>query len=226
MPRYPRNSIKTSFFHVMTQGINKLFIFNTTEDIKYYIKSMYELSKEYEMQIIAYCIMNNHTHMLVKVKKTEELSNYMLKLNSKYARFYNKKYKRVGYVFRDRFRSEGIYNEAQLSNCIKYIYNNPVKAGICEHPEEYRWSNYKPIKTQNDEDYIFIDVDEELENIYKDVIDNYLNEKHIQIKELKKYKNEVKELTNILNKDYKLSLRKISDKLNISRETLRKIYKA
>lgn len=224
MPRYPRNYIKTSFFHVMTQGINKLFIFNTQEDIKYYIKNMYELSKEYEIQIIAYCIMSNHTHMLVKIEKTEELSNYMLKLNSKYARFYNKKYHRVGYVFRDRFRSEGIYNETQLSNCIKYIYDNPVKAGMCNHPQEYRWSNYKTTKTPKNENYVFIDVEEDLENIYKDVIEKFLNEKQILMSELENNKIELKELVYILNNNYKLSLRKIAEKLNISREKLRRIY--
>ena len=131
MPRFPRDFIKTSYIHIMTQGINKTYIFEYEEDINYYIKIMYELLKEYKIKIIANCIMNNHTHMLVNVEKTEELSNYMLRLNSKYAKYYNKKYKRVGYVFRDRYRSEGIYNDSQLYNCIKYIIDKFVDIVLC-----------------------------------------------------------------------------------------------
>ena len=66
MPRLPRNHIKSSFLHVITQGINKQYIFDKPEDIKYYIKIMYKLATEYELKIEAYCIMNNHTHMFLK----------------------------------------------------------------------------------------------------------------------------------------------------------------
>ena len=58
-------------------------------------------------------------------------------LNTRYGLYYNKKHKRIGYVFRDRYKAEGIYSEEQLYNCIKYIYDNPVKAGVCNKAEEY-----------------------------------------------------------------------------------------
>ena len=57
----------------------------------------------------------------------------------KYGRYYNKKYNRVGYVFRDRYKSEGIHREEHLYSCIRYIYNNPVKAGLCSHAKEYSY---------------------------------------------------------------------------------------
>ena len=142
MPRFPRSYIKTTFFHIITQGINKSYIFENEEDIKYYINIMYKLSEEHEIKIIAYCIMNNHAHMLIETEKIKELSKYMQRLNTKYGKYYNKKYNRVGYVFRDRYKSEGIYSEEHLYNCIKYIYDNPVKAHICNKAEEYPYSNY------------------------------------------------------------------------------------
>ena len=77
MPRLPRNYIKTSFFHVITQGINKSYIFEKAEDIKYYIKIMYHLTKEQKIKIVGYCIMNNHAHMLIKAEEIKELSKYM-----------------------------------------------------------------------------------------------------------------------------------------------------
>ncbi|MGN1351462.1 MAG: transposase [Clostridia bacterium] len=135
MPRFPRNYLKTSFFHVMSQGINKNFIFEDSIDIKFYIKNMYEIKDKYNVKIIAYCIMNNHVHMLLETAGVENLSKYMHCLNTRFGQYYNKKYKRVGYVFRDRYKAEGIYSEKQLYNCIKYIYDNPVKAEICKKPE-------------------------------------------------------------------------------------------
>ena len=75
MPRSPRNYLNTSFFHVMSQGINKEFIFNNAVDIKFYIKNMYEIKDKYHIEIIAYCIMNNHTHLLIKTNIIKNLSS-------------------------------------------------------------------------------------------------------------------------------------------------------
>ena len=223
MPRFPRKHIKTSFFHVITQGINKSYIFDKSEDIKYYIKLIYKLSKEHEIKIIAYCIMNNHAHMLIKTKKLDELSKYMQRLNCTYARYYNKKYDRVGYVFRDRYKSEGIYDEQHLYNCIKYIYDNPVKAGICSKAKDYPYSNYKIITKEIKENYTFMDIDND-SKICKELIQNFLNENDMDINDLKKNKRKLKELIVILKMEYNISLRKISEETKIGRETIRKTY--
>ena len=121
MSRNPRNYLQTSFFHVITQGINKSYIFNSEDEIKYYIKLMYCLKDEYNIKILAYCIMNNHAHILIESSNIQNLSKYMQRLNMRYGIFYNKKHNRVGYVFRDRFKSQGIYSEKQFYNCMKYI---------------------------------------------------------------------------------------------------------
>ena len=223
MPRFPRKHIKTSFFHVITQGINKSYIFDKSEDIKYYIKLIYKLSKEHEIEIIAYCIMNNHAHMLIKTKKSDELSKYMQRLNCTYARYYNKKYDRVGYVFRDRYKSEGIYDEQHLYNCIKYIYDNPVKASICSKAKDYPYSNYKIITKEIKENYTFMDIDND-SKICKELIQNFLNENDMDINDLKKNKRKLKELIVILKMEYNISLRKISEETKIGRETIRKTY--
>ena len=223
MPRFPRKHIKTSFFHVITQGINKSYIFDKSEDIKYYIRLIYKLSKEHEIEIIAYCIMNNHAHMLIKTKKSDELSKYMQRLNCTYARYYNKKYDRVGYVFRDRYKSEGIYDEQHLYNCIKYIYDNPVKAGICSKAKDYPYSNYKIITKEIKENYTFMDIDND-PKICKELIQNFLNENDMDINDLKKNKRKLKELIVILKMEYNISLRKISEETKIGRETIRKTY--
>ena len=226
MPRFPRSYIKTSYFHVITQGINKSFIFKYPEDIKMYIKIMYNLKKEHNLEIIAYCVMNNHTHMLVKVEEISVLSKYMQCINTKYAKYYNKKYNRVGYVFRDRYKCEGIYSEKQLHNCIKYIYNNPVKAGICNNMGDYLYSNYnKSIEIQDDEEYVFLDVDKNKDEICRNIINNFLIENNMKLENIKKDTTKLRKLIIILKNEYNISLRCIAKELNINREEIRKIYK-
>ena len=223
MPRYPRNYLDTSFFHVMSQGINKSYIFEDEIDIKFYIKNMYEIKDNYSVKIIAYCIMNNHTHVLIETKTTENLSKYMHCLNTRYGLYYNKKHKRIGYVFRDRYKAEGIYSEEQLYNCIKYIYDNPVKAGVCNKAEEYECSNYKKINFTNTREYSFIDIEEDKRVVCNKLVKEFLKVKELKLKELKCNKTELGELVKILKK-HNISFRIISNIIKINREKIRREY--
>ena len=222
MSRYPRNFLKTSYFHIITQGINKSYIFDRSEDIKFYIKNMYQLVKEHHIRIIAYCIMSNHAHILIEAQSVNELSKYMQRLNTRYGKYYNKKYQRVGYVFRDRYKSEGIYSEQHLYSCIKYIYDNPVKAGICSKASDYPYSNYKKIDASTDNHYAFIDIDP-IENC-NNIIQNFLIENKIDLASLKNDKIKLREIVITLKQEYNISLRKISQLIGVNRETIRKIY--
>lgn len=231
MPRFPRTYIKTIFFHIITQGINKSYIFERSEDIKFYLRMMKKLSKEQEVKILAYCVMNNHTHMLVKTNQTKKMSKFMQRLNTTYGIYYNQKYNRVGYVFRNRYKSEGIYNEKHLYNCVRYIYNNPVKAGICSQAKEYQYSNYKELNSKYKEinenlidEYSFIDIEDDnlrkSENVIKEILRKY----NKNLDDIWKNKKELKEFITILKKKEGISLRKIADELKLSRESVRRIY--
>ena len=223
MPRIPRKSTETTIFHVMTQGIDKSYIFSKTEDIKHYIKLMYKLKSEQNIKIIAYCIMNNHAHILIQTECIEDLSKYMQRLNTSYGKYYNKKYKRIGYVFRDRFKSEGIYNEDHLYNCINYIYNNPVKAGICKQASQYPYSNYKKIEVVNMGDYTFIEAYEKKKDC-KDVLQEYLKKNKINMEKLGNEKAKLIEVIKILKDYYRYSFIEISKEINMNREKVRRIY--
>lgn len=142
MPRIPRKNSQTNFYHIMVQGINKEFIFKNSIFIEKYINIIYNCLKDFPITVLAYCIMNNHAHFLVFSKNIINLSKFMQRVNTSYARFYNKENNRVGYVFRDCYKSQPIYNHTQLCKCIKYIHNNPVKANIVNHMSEYQYSSY------------------------------------------------------------------------------------
>ena len=115
-------------------------------------------------------------------------------LNTRYGLYYNKKYKRIGYVFRDRYKAEGIYSEEQLHNCIKYIYDNPVKAGVCNKAEEYEFSNYKKINFTNTREYSFIDIEEDKRVVCNKLVKEFLKIKELKLKDTIKQEN-VYELT-------------------------------
>ena len=143
MSRTARQYKYASFFHVIVQGIDKEGIFKRERYINEYLKLIRKYSEELNIKIIAYCIMANHAHLLVKTNKTEDISKMMLKVNSIYAKYYNyMENGRVGYVFRDRFVSEPIDSRVYLINCIKYIHMNPVKAGMVKECGDYKFSTF------------------------------------------------------------------------------------
>lgn len=185
---------------------------------------MYKLKEKHEINILAYCVMNNHTHILLESENLKDLSKYMQRLNTRYGQYYNKKYNRVGYVFRDRFKSEGIYNEEHLYNCIKYIYDNPVKAGLCKSPEQYPYSNYKKIDIDINKNFVFMDISEDKEKICEEVINEFLKENNLELIKLLKNKEKLKKLVIVLKDNYNLSFRQIAERVDIGRETLRKLY--
>lgn len=142
MPRRARRDVNSNFSHVMVQGIEKKYIFHTDFYKNKFYKIMLDKVIDGQMYIVAYCIMGNHAHILLNTQNVNVLSKYMKSVDTAFAKFYNESENRVGYLFRDRFRSEPINTEQQLYNCIAYIHNNPVKANLVSKPDEYIYSSY------------------------------------------------------------------------------------
>ena len=142
MPRRARRDLESCYLHVIVQGIERKYIFDKECYKEKYKELMLHKSQVFNVKILAYCIMGNHTHSLLFSENIEEIGKYMKSLNTAYAHFYNKSEKRVGYVFRDRYLSEAIRSERQLYNCLVYIHYNPVEAKIVSLPDKYRYSSY------------------------------------------------------------------------------------
>jgi len=145
MPRLARKYLNSNFFHIMVQGINKEYIFNSDEQKNKYKKIISEEYKNYDnndLNILSYSLMSNHTHFLMFCKDFDNISKFMHQINTKYSKYYNKTNERVGYVFRDRFKVQQIMNADQLYNCLRYIHNNPIKANLCNSMQDYAYSSY------------------------------------------------------------------------------------
>ena len=141
MPRTSRQRSESGYYHVMIRGNNKNSIFKGKEEKEKLYEIIRKNKKEEGWKLIAYCIMNNHAHLLIQ-EGTREISVIMKKINVAYAMYYNKRHKMVGHVFQDRYKSEAIADNRYLLAVIRYIHQNPVKSGIVEEIASYKWSSY------------------------------------------------------------------------------------
>lgn len=141
MPRQARVTSSTGVYHIMMRGNEKKDIFLCKQDKNKFIQILKKNKQEHNYTLYAYCVMNNHVHLLIR-ELTEDISTIMKRVNTAYACYFNHKYERVGHVFQDRFRSEVIENDAYLTQVIRYIHNNPVKANLCNSHIQYPWSSY------------------------------------------------------------------------------------
>ncbi len=142
MPRCARNIKNEVFYHVMIQGINKEYIFQKDSYKECYLSLLRRKLSDYNSILVAYCIMDNHAHFLFYSDGEGDLSTLLQRVNGSFSIFYNKNNNRIGYVFRDRFLSQAIFDDVPLMNCIKYIHNNPVKANMVKNAKEYKFSSY------------------------------------------------------------------------------------
>lgn len=142
MPRVNRKYYISSFLHIMVQGINKEEIFKTDFYKNLYIRLMETIQSDFDIEILAYAIMNNHSHVLLYYNNIEDVSKFIGRLNQKFAQLYNKNENRVGYVFRGRYQCEQITDISHLHNVLPYIHFNPYKAGIVRNLIEYKFSSY------------------------------------------------------------------------------------
>ena len=172
MARHARIKSSTGIYHVMIRGINKEKVFIKDIHKTKLLEIINDIKREIEFSIIAYCIMDNHLHLLVK-DKDDNLAVVMKKLSVKYAMFYNKVQDRYGYVFQNRFKSEAVENENYLLYVIRYIHNNPVKANITKNLLDYKWSSINDYI--NDSNKILCDV-------YKNMVLEYFKTKNEFIK--------------------------------------------
>lgn len=140
--RISRKCYESNFFHIMVQGIRKENIFKESINKEKYFNSLLKKVDEFDVKILAYCIMDNHAHILVHTSESSNLTKIMQSINTKFAKYYNKKNQNCGYVFRDRYRCENILTQTHLENCIRYIHNNPVSAQMCEKQADYEYSSY------------------------------------------------------------------------------------
>lgn len=132
-----------AIYHITARGNRRNDIFKDDEDFQVYLIIIQAAIEHFEKQfeIISYCLMDNHIHILLKTKE-RYLKDFVSRINSIYAKFFNKKYKYIGHLYQDRYFSEIIQSDSQLLKTSRYIHLNPIRANMVEKPEDYKWSSY------------------------------------------------------------------------------------
>ncbi len=141
MPRVARKKSESSIYHIMVRGINQQSIFEDDGDYRKFIDILDTYQKKINFQVYAYCLMDNHIHLLIK-EGEEEISNTMKRIGTSYVYWYNWQYNRKGHLFQDRYKSETVENDDYFLTVLRYIHQNPVKAGLTKNIESYHWSSY------------------------------------------------------------------------------------
>ena len=141
MSRIARSRSESGLYHVMLRGANKKIIFADDEDCERFIDILRRTKETSEFRLYAYCLMGNHVHLLLQEGK-EPLELIFKRLGVSYVAYYNRKYDMIGHLFQDRFRSEPIDDDVYFMDVLRYICQNPVKAGLSQKPTDYKWLRF------------------------------------------------------------------------------------
>ena len=142
MGRRPRVEEPDGFYHVGTRGNNKQPIYADDFDRRVFLALLGGCVKRFGWYCHTWCLMTNHYHLLVELRRPT-LALGMCELNGQYAKFSNRRYKRIDHVFGKRYFAEHLTTDAHLLATCRYIVLNPVRAGLCDDPADWPWSSYR-----------------------------------------------------------------------------------
>ncbi len=142
MPRRARLSLPGVPWHIIQRGNNRSVCFFAEQDYRFYLHNLQELAERFECAVHAYVLMTNHVHLLVTPAEADGAALLMKHLGQRYVQYANRFYQRSGTLWEGRYRSCLVQTEDYVLACYRYIELNPVRAGLVNHPREYRWSSY------------------------------------------------------------------------------------
>ena len=217
MPKRKTQLVNEGTYHIFTHSIAGENIFKKEEDYNKFLKRMlfYNNSKvncafssfplldikEYAricntgkklVQILSYCLMPTHMHLILKQKQDKGISLFMHKLLTSYTRDVNSKYKRQGPLFKGRFNSVEILTNEQLIHTTGYIHVNPILSSGVNHPENWKYSSLKEYLNKKLDGFYICDIPQTIKfhDYHKNMVRNMVIS-HIKLKNKKKRKKEV-----------------------------------
>lgn len=140
MPRRPI-AFEPGYYHLYNRGNNRQLVFFERDNYLHFLRLVRRYLVEQTLDIMAYCLMPNHYHLLV-LFQAGNLSEAMQLLSLAYTKAINRRYNRVGSLFQGRFQAIRVDQEDYLAYLVQYIHLNPVKAQLVTHPEEWEFSSY------------------------------------------------------------------------------------
>jgi len=152
-----RVEVTGAVYHVIARGNERRSVFRDDRDREIYLERLAECRERFRLRVLAYCLMNNHIHLAVK-RGQFPLSRVMLALQSFYAQRFNWRHRRSGHLFQGRYKAFLVQHERYLFALLRYIHLNPVRAGVVDRPESYRWSSDRFYRTGRGPGWLDMDV--------------------------------------------------------------------
>lgn len=141
MARRPREELEGGIFHVYARGNRRQAIYLDDADRRRYLAMLGGVVAQYDWFCLAYCLMENHVHLLIETPRAN-LGSGMQWLHGLYAQTFNERHGRSGHLFQGRYGSVRMTTDAQLWMLVRYLAVNPVRAELCERPDQWRWSSH------------------------------------------------------------------------------------
>lgn len=141
MSRPLRIQFPGGLYHVTSRGDRREDIFIGDGDRRQWLMLFGRVCVRFNWRCYAYCLMHNHYHIVIETAQGN-LSAGMRQLNGVYTQWHNQAHGRVGHVFQGRFKAIVVQRDAYLLELARYVVLNPVRAGLCATPEQWRWSSY------------------------------------------------------------------------------------
>ena len=143
MPRQARQLSTTGYYHVVCRGADHQNLFSDDEDYHCLLRALRKLKMTMAFEIHAYCLLSKNMHLLIKEKTLGDISLIMKRLMTKYAIYFNRKYKRTGSLVTNRYTSNPVNIHEHFLPLLRYIHQSPVKARLVSKMEAYPYSSFQ-----------------------------------------------------------------------------------
>jgi len=130
------------FYHFFNRGAHRISVFREPDNYLFVLRRIKSYSRELGLSVIAYCLMPNHYHWLIRQDRERPAGLLPQRVFNSYSKAYNKTYQHSGTLFEDNYHVVPILSESHLLHLCRYIHGNPAKDGMATHPEEWPYSNY------------------------------------------------------------------------------------
>lgn len=130
------------YYHIYNRGARQLTIFREPANYHFVLGRIKKYSYQFNLTIIAYCLMPNHYHLLIRQNAQHNAGLLPQRVFNSYTKAYNKRYGHSGTLFQGRYKAKHVDSDAYLHHLCRYIHANPVKDGFVAHPGDWLYSNY------------------------------------------------------------------------------------
>lgn len=153
MPRTARIVVPGVAHHVTQRGTDRQVVFHTRNDRRVYLRLLRENSEKAGLQVLAYCLMPNHIHLVVIPEEEDSMAVALRRVHGRYAQYANARRLRSGHLWQNRFYSCALDGD-HLRAALSYVERNPVRAGMVASAEDYEWSSAAAHLTGRDPHFI------------------------------------------------------------------------